>query len=61
MKSNFTSRKATLHVNPTAFADRRTAEQRRHADSLDEKFWRWRVRRNEERRGFGGARPAGPV
>jgi hypothetical protein len=51
--------KATLHVNPTAFSDRRTAEIRRHADSLDEKRWRWRVRRNEERRGFGLARPAG--
>jgi hypothetical protein len=32
------------------FPDRRTAEQRRSYDSIQEKRWRWRVEQNIQRR-----------
>lgn len=39
-------------VRVTQFQDRRTLEQLRHSDSIDEKRWRARVRLNEQRRRF---------
>lgn len=43
--------KVRAKVNVQSFHDARgTAELRRHADSLAEKFWRVRVARNEARR-----------
>jgi len=49
--------KVRTHVNPIAFQDRRTAEQLRHSDSVEEARWRARVRLNERRRGFESGRP----
>lgn len=42
--------KVRIHVNPIAFQDRRTAEQLRHSDNVEEARWRARVRLNEKRR-----------
>lgn len=39
-----------LRINPIAWADRRTPEQRRHADNIEQARWRWRVVENVKRR-----------
>jgi len=41
-----------VRTHVTTFQDRRTLEQLRHSDSVEEKRWRARVWLNQKRRGF---------